>query len=104
MKRFQIEMSLQFAVEDLSSTLVSLSYLSSEEDMEVDDPPAVTEVENSDSDIEVLACYRKVPTSRTMAIAGRCMTTEISDGGDDPSLLEGYMALRRRKTQNFPLI
>ena len=49
-------MSLQFSVEDLFNPLVSLSYFSSEEDMEIDDPPSVIEVDNSVSDIEGKAC------------------------------------------------
>ena len=38
LKTFQVEISLQFTVEDLINPLVSLSYLSSEEEMEVDAP------------------------------------------------------------------
>ena len=57
--------------------------------MEVDDPPTVNEIENSDSDIEIIACFKEVPVTRPMGIAGRCMTTEIPGDIDTLFILEG---------------
>ena len=81
-------MSLQFAVDDLINPSVSLSYLSSEEDMEVDDPLTVNEIGNSDSDIEIIACFKEVTVARHQGIAGRCMSTEIPSDNDNLSILE----------------
>ena len=82
-------MSLQFAVDDLISPLVSLSYLSSEEeDMEVDDPQAAVDEEGYDSDIEVLACFSESQSVKPMGVAGRTMTTETYNEDDDLTLVE----------------
>ena len=57
-------MSLQFNVEEFIRPLSSEVYNSSDEDMEVDvlsvqeDP---LQDDGSDSDIEIIACYREVP-------------------------------------------
>ena len=88
MKKFKVEMSLQFTVEDLINPFVSLSYLSFEEKMEVGDPPSVIEGERYDSDIEVIACYMEEPTSRSLAVAELCTTNGISGSVVDLSLLE----------------
>ena len=53
-------MALQFTVDDLIQPIVSLSYLLSDEEMEVDDPsPYSIREDNQGSDIEVLACHRE---------------------------------------------
>ena len=82
-------MSLQFAVDDLISPLVSLSYLSSgEEDMEVDDPQAAVDEEGYDSDIEVLACFSESHSVKPMGEAARTMTTKTYNEDDDLTLVE----------------
>ena len=75
-------MTLQFTVDDLINPLVSLAYLSSEEEIDIDDPKSVTEAESSDSDIEVIACYSEQQTLRPHTVAGRCMICDLpsSDG------------------------
>ena len=94
-------MSLQFAVEDLISPLVSLSYLSSEEeDMDVDDPQKAPDEKGYDSDIEVIACYSEAQSTRPLGIAGRAMTTEFTDD-DDLTLLEELYG-RSIKTDTEP--
>ena len=53
-------MSLQFEVEEQTRSLVSLSYASSEEDMEVDSVMSVHDLmdrETEDDDIQVWSCY-----------------------------------------------
>ena len=82
LKKFQAEMSLQFTVDDLINTLVSLAYLSSEEQMEIDDPKSAVEAADNDTDIEVIACYSEQPTPKPQAVAGRGMTCDLpsSDG------------------------
>ena len=57
-----MEMNLQFNLEDLTTSAISPSYLSSDEDMEVDiESVEATGEPSDDSDIEVIACYRHVP-------------------------------------------
>ena len=53
-------MSLQFSIDDLARPLVSLSYQSSDEDMEIDSVSVadITDNNDSDDDIQVLACHR----------------------------------------------
>ena len=82
-------MALQFTVDDLIQPIVSLSYLSSDEEMEIDDP-SQTSVggDNQDSDIEVLACYREEQPFEAQTVAGRFMTTELPGGLDDLSIAE----------------
>ena len=82
-------MALQFTVDDLIQPIVSLSYLSSDEEMEVDDP-SQTSIgdDNQDSDIEVLACYREGQPFEPQTVAGRLMTTELPGGLDDLSIAE----------------
>ena len=57
--------------------------------MEVDDPLTVNKIENSDSDIEIVACFKEVPVARTQGVSGRCMTTEIPSDNDNLSIIEG---------------
>ena len=72
-------MALQFTVDDLIQPIVSLSYLSSDEEMDVDDPSQATENEvDRDSDIEVLACYSEIRPFEQQATAGRFMTTDLT--------------------------
>ena len=79
-------MSLQFSVDELIQPLVSLSYLSSDDEMEVDCPFSQTEVDSAeDSDIEVIACYREAPVSIPKRVGGRGMTLDLSSCGDSES-------------------
>ena len=72
-------MSLQFSVDELIQPLVSLSYLSSDDEMEVDCPLSETgENPIRDSDIEVIACYREAPVSIPEKMGGRGMTLDLS--------------------------
>ena len=81
-------MSLQFSVEGLINPLVSLAYHSSVEEKEIDDPKYVIEVESSDSDIEVVACYSEQQSLRPQTIAGRGLTCDLPSS-DDFSLYDG---------------
>ena len=66
-----------------------MSYLSSDEEMEVDDPSQTSMGEdNQDSDIEVLACYRGAQPFEPQAVTGRFMTTELPGCLDDLSIAE----------------
>ena len=79
-------MSLQFSVDELIQPLVSLTYQSSDEEMEVDCPSSDTEVDpNDDSDIEVIACYREAPVSIPKTVGGRGMTLDLSSCVDRES-------------------
>ena len=72
-------MSLQFSVEELIQPLVSLSYLSSDDEMDVDCPLSETGANpNSDSDIEVIACYREAPVAIPKRADRRGMTLDLS--------------------------
>ena len=95
-------MSLQFTVDDLINPLVSLAYLSSEEEMEIDDPKSVVEAENSDSDIAVIVCYSEQPTIRPQAVARRGMTSDLlsSDGFSLYDGLEGPSTKADSETEN----
>ena len=67
-----MEMKLQFNLEDLTTLAISPSYLSSDEDMEVDiESVDATGEPSDDSDIEVIACYRHVPVPEQGSVAGR---------------------------------
>ena len=86
LSRYLTEMSLQFSVDELIQPLVSLSYLSSDDEMEVDCPLSQTEVDpNDDSDIEVIACYREAPISIPKVVGGRGMTLDLSSCVDNES-------------------
>ena len=57
--RYTEEMSLQFNAEGINGPLVSLSYISSDEDMEVDSIYSVHDTapqDSDDDDIQVIAC------------------------------------------------
>ena len=73
-------MNLQFNLEALTTPAISPSYFSSDEDMDVDlECVDATGEPSGDSDIEVIACYRHVPVPEQGSVAGRQMTTELSD-------------------------
>ena len=91
-------MALQFTVDDLVQPIVCLSYLLSDEEIDVDDPSQASEIEcDRDSDIEVLACYRKTRPFEPEAVAGRVMTIDPSGWLDDSFIPEASMALRPQK-------
>ena len=76
-------MNLQVALDDLTAPAISPSYFSSEEDMDVDVLSVdATGYVSDDSDIEVIACYRQIPIPPNGGVAGRQMTTELSDYTD----------------------
>ena len=80
-------MTLQFSVDELIQPLVSLSYLSSEEEMEVDCPSTETERDQDhDSDIEVIACFRETPMTFPKRVGGRGMTLDLPSCVDNDSL------------------
>ena len=68
--------------------LVSLSYHSSDEDMEVDAMSMTDGLDNydSDDDIQVLACYRESTPFPSQLAAGRAMTSELTQCLNDLSL------------------
>ena len=79
-------MSLQFPVDELIQPLVSLSYLSSDDEMEVDCPLSKTVVDpDGDSDIEVIACYREAPVSISKKVGPQGMTLDLSSCTDSES-------------------
>ena len=74
-------MEMKFALEEMTTSLVSHSYLSSEEDMDVDIdtlPVTGTERHASDSVIKVVACYKNVPVRQKDTVAKQNMTTGLS--------------------------
>ena len=73
-------MSLQFSLEEHDRPLVSLSYQSSDEEMEVDSVSIADgpDGQDSDDDIQVLACYRENIPFPPQLTAGRAMTTELA--------------------------
>ena len=73
-------MSLQFSLEEHDRPLVSLLYQSSDEEMEVDSVSVADgpEGQDSDDDIQVLACYRENIPFPPQLTAGRAMTTELA--------------------------
>ena len=71
-------MPLQFSVDEMIQSLVSLSYPSSDDEMEVDCPLTETEGDQTeDSDIDVIACYREAPVSVPRGVGGRVMTLDL---------------------------
>ena len=87
LNKHRAEMSLQFSVDELIQPLVSLSYLSSEEEMEVDCPSTGTEQDqDQDSDIEVIACFRETSMPIPKKVGGRGMTLDLSSCADNDSL------------------
>ena len=81
-------MSWQFVLDALTRPLFSLSYQSSDEDMEIDSVSIADNLENQDcdEDIQDLACYRESDPFLPQLIAGRAMTTELSQYLNDFSL------------------
>ena len=70
-----------FELEEHPRSLVSLSYASSEEDMDVDSVTSVQDLldrESDDEDIQVLACYYENPPFPPQLATGRAMTTELT--------------------------
>ena len=79
----------QFTVVDLITAIVSLSYLSLDEEMEIDDLTQAMESEaDRDSDIEVLACYSEAQPFQSQSVAGRFMTSDPTGCLDDLSISE----------------
>ena len=75
-------MALQFNCDPYPMSLVDLSYQSSEEDMDVDSITSTHDVLDSVSDddnIQALACYRISREFAQQLVAGRAMTTEITE-------------------------
>ena len=75
-------MSLQFSVDDTTRPLVSLSYQSSDEDMEVDSNYSIQDVttrDSDDDDIQVIACYSKNSEFPPQLAAGRAMTNDLTE-------------------------
>ena len=70
-------MSLQFNAGDITRPLVSLSYRSSDEDMEVDSIYSIHYTDQCDSDeddIQVIAWYSENPEFPPQLTAGKAMT------------------------------
>ena len=65
--------------------MVSSLHESSDEDIDIDtaSTTVVNQSLDNDSDIEVIACYRETPIYPPQLAAGRAMTFEITDCGDD---------------------
>ena len=78
-------MSLPFNLDDLHAPLVSPSYLSSDDPMEID---SISAAGSDDSDIQVIACYREQPAFSETSAASRQMTVDTTNclGGDTSSL------------------
>ena len=78
-------MSLQFSLEEHDRPLVSLSYQSSDEELEVDSVSIADgpDGQDSDDDIQVLACYRENIPFPPQFTAGRAMTTELAHCSND---------------------
>ena len=84
--RHLTELSLQFSVDELIQPLVSLSFLSSDEEMKVDCLLSGTEVDpDVDSDIEVIACFREAPVPIPKIVGGRGMTLDLFSCVDNES-------------------
>ena len=87
-------MSLQFNCDPYPRSLVDLSYQSSEEEVDVDSITSTHDVQDSvsyDDDIQVLACYRISPEFPQQLVAGRAMTTEITECLNDLNLPSSEM-------------
>ena len=87
LNRYCGNMSLQFEVVEHPRSLVSLSYASSEEDMEVDSVTSVQDLLDRESeDTQVLACYYENPPFPPQLAAGRAMTTDLTQCLNDLNL------------------
>ena len=78
-------MSLTFNLDDLRAPLVSPSYFSSDDPMEID---SISAAGSDDSDIQVIPCYREQPAFSETSVASRQMTIDTANclGGDASSL------------------
>ena len=81
-------MELQFAFDEMTTSLVRPAYFSSEEEQEMDVDLLSVSVEGTgrhsdDSDNEVIACCRHVPVTQPNTIAHRKVTTNLSGCVDD---------------------
>ena len=78
-------MRLTFNLDDLRASLVSSSYFSSDDPMEID---SISAAGSDDSDIQEIACYREQPAFSETSVASRQMTIDTANclGGDAPSL------------------
>ena len=85
-------MSLQFNTEGINGPLVSLSYRSSDEEMEVDSIYSVHD--SDDDDIQVIACYSENQEFPPQLTAGRAMTTDLSD-------CLGYLSLPETTSESY---
>ena len=85
-------MSLQFNTEGINGPLVSLSYRSSDEEMEVDSIYSVHD--SDDDDIQVIACYTENQEFPPQLAAGRAMTTDLSD-------CLGYLSLPETISESY---
>ena len=74
-------MFVQFQVDEHPRSLVSLTYSSSEEDMERDSVTSVRDLldrETEDDYMQVLACYYENPPFPPQRAAGRALTAELT--------------------------
>ena len=85
-------MALQFDTEGINGPLVSLSYRSSDEEMEVDSIQSVHD--SDDDDIQVIACYSENQEFPPQLTAGRAMTTDLSD-------CLGYLSLPETISESY---
>ena len=82
-------MSLQFKIEEYPRSLVSSAYASSDEDMDIDSVISIQDQwdrESGDDEIQVLTCYHENPPFPPQLVAGRTMTTSLTQCLDDLSL------------------
>ena len=78
-------MSLTFNLDDLRAPLVSPSYFSSDDPMEID---SISAAGSDDSDIQVIVCYREQPAFSETSVTGRQMTNDTTNClADDSSSL-----------------
>ena len=86
LERYYFEMALQFNCELRPRSLVDLSYQSSDEDMDIDSMTSTDDtkdVVSDDDEIQVLACYNYNDTFPPQLVAGRAMTTELTESLND---------------------
>ena len=82
LERYSCEMALQFNCELQPRSLVDLSYQSSDEDMDIDSVASTKDTQNGvsdDDEIQVLACYNYNDAFPPQLVAGRAMTTELTE-------------------------
>ena len=75
-------MSLRFSVDDTTRPLVSFSYQSSDEDMEVDSIYSIQDMttrDSDDDDIQVIACCSENSEFPPPLAAGGAMTTDSTE-------------------------